>query len=78
MLHTNVTKTVPLGGAQDNLRVFQVLLDAYIRYYPKVRGLNALFHMNDFGITPFELACRGSNDLTHTTVLEVVEEILAR
>ena len=73
--------TLPFQWATCDIRAFRVVLDAYFRYYPKVGGFKALFHMGDYrkmdfvGFTPYSLACK---ELTRTKVLEVVEEILVR
>ena len=66
---------LPLHWVADNLQAFQVVLDSLFRYYPRWRGINALFQKDIDGDTPFQLACES---LPRTKVMEVVEEILAR
>ena len=41
-----------------NLRSFRVMVNSVIRYYPRWRGINALFQKHGYGDTPFHLACR--------------------
>ena len=52
----------------------RIVLDCLFRYYPRWKGIHALFH-NGFNDTPFALACKL---FTHTKVMLVVEEILVR
>jgi hypothetical protein len=74
-LRTNANNELPFHWVADTLRQFQVLLDAYFRYYPRWKGIKALFTLNNVGETPFEFACK---TLTQPRVMEVVEEILSR
>ena len=75
LLRTNVNNESPLHRKVGDSREFQVLLEAYFRYYPRWKGLRALFTLNNEGETPFELACEA---LPQPRVMEVVEEILVR
>ena len=72
---TEQCRCLPLHWVADNLQAFQVVLDCLFRYYPRWRGINTLFTVDDNGHTPFQIACIF---LTHTKVMEVVEEILVQ
>ena len=54
---------------------FQLHLDALFRFFPRWKGITALFQKDAFGITSFEMAC---TTFTRSRVLDVVEEILVR
>ena len=73
LLRTDVQNRLPFHWGAHNIRKFRVLLEAYFRYYPKWKGLHALFSIDNDGWTPFQLAC---NKFTHTKVMEVVEDSL--
>ena len=75
LLRTDVQNRLPFHWGAHNIRKFRVLLEAYFRYYPKWKGLHALFSIDNDGNTPFTLAC---DQLTRAKVLEVVEESLVR
>ena len=69
--------SLPLHWVTDDLQAFQIILDSLFRYYPRWRGINALFQMNNRGKSSFALACDKFR-LTRTKTMEVVEGILAR
>ena len=66
---------LPLHWANNNIRKFRMVLDAYFWYYPRWKGLHALFSLDNYGDTPFQKAC---NTLTRAAVMEVVDDILVR
>ena len=67
--------TLPIHYVTKNLRLFRVVLDSVIRYYPRWKGINTLFQKASNGRAPFELAC---DRLTRAAVMNVVEETLVR
>ena len=66
---------LPLHWATNNIPKFRMVLDAYFWYYPRWKGLHALFSLDNYGDTPFQKAC---NTLTRAAVMEVVDDILVR
>ena len=75
LLRTNLSGELPFHWGTHNIRKFRVVLDGYFRFYPRWKGINALFTIDNDGDTPFLLACE---ELTHSKVMEVVEELLVR
>jgi hypothetical protein len=61
--------------ANSCIEEFQLHLDALFRFYPKWKGITALFQKDAFGTTSFEMAC---TKFTRNRVLDMVEEILVR
>ena len=67
---------LPLHWAANNDQSFRLVLDAVFRYYPRWRGLHALFRMRNYNNdSSFEMACK---KLTRTTTIDIVEETLNR
>ena len=75
LLQTDENGCLPLHWVAHTMREFRVVLDAYVRFYPRWQGINALFTIDNDGDTPFLLACEL---LTHTKAMEVIEELLVR
>ena len=75
LLRTNVNHELPFHWGTINICKFRVLIDAYFRFYPRWKGINALFAIDSDNDTPFSLACES---LTRTKVGEIVEEVLVR
>ena len=78
LLRTNVNNELPFHiVAFDGitLRSFRVVLDSLFRFYPRWKGINALFTLDNDGDTPFSLACK---NLTRANVIDAVEEVLVR
>ena len=70
---------LPLHGtvrpSYGSIEDFQMHVDALFHFYPKWKGITALFQKNGSGYTSFEMACE---KFTRNAVLDVVEEILMR
>ena len=59
----------------SSIREFQLVFEYGIRYFPKKKGINILFHKNTYGSTPFQYAC---TTFRCDEVIKIVEETLAR
>ena len=59
----------------DSIEEFRLHLDALFRFYPKWKGITALFEKDAVGSSSFEMAC---TTYTRNRVLNVVEEIRVR
>merc|ERR1712032_1116631 len=76
LLQTNYNDQLPLHcAAYRTLRLFWIVLDLGICYYPMMKGISILFQKNDGGDTPIQNACR---EFERNDVISVVEEVLAR
>ena len=71
------TCIIPLHHAALNsyIHVFQFVFEYGIRYFPKKKGINLLFKINENEETPFRLAC---NKFGYEEVMRVIEESLIR
>jgi hypothetical protein len=77
LIQTDGFKGLPLHDAVRNassIKGFQITFEAGIKYFPKKKGINILFHKNKGGHTPFQRACRkyGYNE-----VMKIVDDFLA-
>jgi hypothetical protein len=77
LIQTDGFKGLPLHDAVRNassIKGFQISFEAGIKYFPKKKGINILFHKNKGGHTPFQRACRkyGYNE-----VMKIVDDFLA-
>ena len=77
LLRTNANNFngLPFHCGAHNSRIFRLVFDAYVRFYPRWKGINALFTIDNYGYTPFLVACKF---FTRIKVLEVVEEVLVQ
>ena len=78
LLQLNSNGELPLHFSTTTVQKFRVVLDAMFHYYPRWRGLHALFRIDDDGYTPCQLACHHNLKNERTTVIEIVEETLIR
>merc|ERR1712183_977294 len=62
-------------GANKTLRLFRIVLDYGIRYYPLTKGISILFQKDSRRETPLQVAC---NKFKQNYVMDVVEETLVR
>ena len=74
-LHLVILKLSAGDLLTRRIKEFEIVFDAMVRFFPKWKGLHALFQKEGGGRTAFELACE---TLTRKTVIEVVEAILVR
>jgi hypothetical protein len=79
LTQTDEFRNVPLQDAACNassIKGFQITFENGIKYFPKKKGINLLFHINNGGrTTPFQFACKKYG---REKVMEVVEDTLAR
>merc|ERR1712007_246664 len=77
LLQTNHSGYFPLHYASSNssFQGFRSVFDFGIRYFPSKRGISLLFQKDDYGATPFQVAC---NKFKQNEVKEAVEGTLAR
>ncbi|MGK3747418.1 MAG: hypothetical protein ACI90V_014282 [Bacillariaceae sp.] len=76
LTHTSRYGCLPLSycaGSPAINRGFQLAFEAGIKYFPNKKGINLLFHKNNNGKTPFQLA---SKKIGHDEVMEVIEDTL--
>jgi hypothetical protein len=66
---------IPLHHAAHNsyIHIFQFVFEYGIRYFPKKKGINLLFKINEYNNTPFQLAC---GKFGYEEVMKVVEDTL--
>jgi hypothetical protein len=69
------TCSIPLHHAAHNsyIYVFQFVFEYGIRYFPKKKGINLLFKINEDDNTPFQLAC---DKFGYEVVMNAIEETL--
>jgi hypothetical protein len=68
-------KSVPLYHAVDSsIRGFQLVFEAGIKYFPRKKGINLLFHKKGYRLTPLQYCVI----FGHEKVMEIVEGTLAR
>ena len=71
-LHCVVSVLRMAGGS---LQEFQLILDALLRFYPRWKGMIALFQKDNSGWSSFEMACR---KFSRKNVMETVEQAILR
>jgi hypothetical protein len=66
---------VALATKYSSIREFQLVFEYGIRYFPKMKGINILFHKYNIGETPFQFACE---EFGRDEVMKIIEDTLAR
>jgi len=66
---------VALATKYSSIREFQLIFEYGIRYFPKMKGINILFHKYNIGETPFQFACE---EFGRDEVMKIIEDTLAR